>query len=174
MVRRLPSRLIRRPVAGGAAACWAGVLAGVTAAFETVGDPTAAALSGRPTLLIGDAAVAIHSRVPAATIYDLGTAWFALTGLPMVYAVWAVRREVARERAGEIARLADAYAESRTWGNAHRDAVIDAAIAARPQPRAFYETYFETLRYRLDADARAGFARFKDELAATERSRVGR
>lgn len=147
---------------------------GARADFEAVDEPIAQARTGRPTLLIGDAAVAIRSQVPAETIYDLGSAWFAWTGLPMVYAVWAVRREIARARPADVKRLAAAYAEAHVWGNAHHGAVIDAAMRRHPQPRAFYELYYETLRYRLDADARAGLARFKSELTNLETLHVAR
>jgi chorismate dehydratase len=141
---------------------------GVHATFEPVADPTAAALEGRPTLLIGDAAVAVHDLVPATTIHDLGSAWFDWTGLPMVYAVWAVRREVLQGQLAEVRRLAGAYTEARAWGDIHREAVIDAAMGDRPRDRAFYETYYTTLKYRLSADARRGLARFEVELAKLE------
>lgn len=43
-------------------------------------------------LLIGDPALDfLHAGHPH-EIWDLGTAWFELTGLPFVYAVWALRR----------------------------------------------------------------------------------
>lgn len=145
---------------------------GVRATFERVEDPSAHARTGRPTLLIGDAAIAIHDELPAEAIYDLGTAWFDWTGLPMVFAVWAVRRSVARSRPAEIRRLAAAYAESRAWGNLHRNAVIDAAMGARPHSRAFFDRYFSTLRYSLGADARDGLARFATEIASLETSHV--
>lgn len=147
---------------------------GARAEFETVDDPIGQAMTGRPTLLIGDAAIAIRTLVPPETIYDLGSAWFAWTGLPMVYAVWAMRREIARSRPADVSRLVAAYAEAHVWGNAHHGAVVDAAIRQRPQPRAFYETYYETLRYRLDADARAGLARFQSELTNLETLHVAR
>jgi chorismate dehydratase len=141
---------------------------GVRATFARVDDPLGAARNGRPTLLIGDAAVAIHGQVPANTIYDLGTAWFDWTGLPMVYAVWAVRREIVASRRADLRRLLSAYDAARGWGNAHRDAVVDAAMAFRPRDRAFYETYYATLKYQLTAEARTGLARFGVELANLE------
>jgi chorismate dehydratase len=141
---------------------------GVRATFERVADPTAAALQGRPTLLIGDAAIAIYGQVPPNSIHDLGTAWFDWTGLPMVYAVWAVRREIVAERRADLRRLIGAYAESRTWGNLHRDAVVDAAMAQRSRDREFYETYYATLKYQLTAEARRGLERFGLELVNLE------
>jgi chorismate dehydratase len=147
---------------------------GVSASFERVENPTAAALEGRPTLLIGDAAVAIRELVAPETIYDLGTAWFDWTGFPMVYAVWAVRRDVAAARPADVRKLVAAYDSARRWGTLHREAVIDAAVAMRPRSREFYETYYTTLSYRLDADARRGLARFGTELAALETIHVAR
>ncbi len=46
-------------------------------------------------LLIGDPAIAFRQSPAASTvvIWDLGEAWQAATGLPFVYAVWALRRD---------------------------------------------------------------------------------
>jgi chorismate dehydratase len=147
---------------------------GVRAAFEEVDDPTAAATAGRPTLLIGDAAVAIHDLVAPQTIYDLGTAWFDWTGLPMVFAVWAVRKDVAQRRPADVRRLAAAYAQARAWGDGRRDAVIEAAFRQRPRDREFYETYYATLKYQLTAEARKGLARFGTELMNLEAAHAAR
>jgi chorismate dehydratase len=141
---------------------------GVSATFERVDDPLAAARGGRPTLLIGDAAIAIYDEVAPTMIYDLGTAWFDWTGTPMVYAVWAARRDVAAARPADVRRLAAAYDVARRWGALHRDAVVDAGLAMHVRPRDFYETYYGTLSYRLDAEARRGLARFGAELATLE------
>lgn len=146
---------------------------GVEATFETVNDPIAAALTGRPTLLIGDSAIVVRDRLPAADIHDLGSAWFDWTGLPMVFAVWAVRRDVLAAQPTGVAELAASYAAARGWGASHREAVIAAAQAMRPRDRAFYDRYFSTLIYTLDDDARAGLARFATEIVP-EVSRVAR
>jgi chorismate dehydratase len=147
---------------------------GVTATFEPVDDALAVAASGRPTLLLGDAAIAVRSLVPPASVHDLGQAWFDWTGLPMVFAVWAVRRDVAAARPDDVAALRRAYADARAWGADHRDAVLDAAIAQRPQSRAFYERYYRTLTYVLDSEARAGLERFGTEIVPAEVCRVAR
>ena len=66
-------------------------------------------------LLIGDPAIAFRqSREAVASgvqLWDLGAAWKEATGLPFVYAVWAVRRDRVSERlirclreAGELGR----------------------------------------------------------------------
>ena len=72
---------------------------------------------GDARLLIGDEALhsAFHDPTPH---IDLGELWRDRTGLPMVFAVWAARREIAEERLLEIDRalaaaLADAHEQRR-------------------------------------------------------------
>src|SRR5213594_3233685 len=49
-------------------------------------------------LLIGDPALDfLHASRPH-EIWDLGAAWYELTGLPFVYAVWALRRGIDHQR----------------------------------------------------------------------------
>ncbi len=148
-------------------------LPGVRARYEVVEDALAAARAGRPTLLIGDDALLARATLPPAQVHDLGEAWRALTGLPFVFAVWAVRREALAERPAEVAVLTGALVAARAWGAAHRAAVIDAAIARRPFHRALYADYFTRLSYVLDDRAQAGFARFA-ELYQPEAVRVAR
>ena len=42
-------------------------------------------------LLIGDPAITFRQQNPPHQLWDLGQAWQELTGLPFVYAVWAIR-----------------------------------------------------------------------------------
>jgi chorismate dehydratase len=145
---------------------------GVQARYEPVDDPIAAAVAGRPTLLIGDDAITIRDRVAASDVHDLGTAWNEWTNLPMVFAVWAVRRDVLAQRPAEVAALGESFAQARAWGADHRGEVVAAAMAQRPRDRAFYERYFSTLTYVIDASARSGLARFAIEIANPEVRRV--
>jgi len=45
-------------------------------------------------LLIGNPAIDFLRSSPSHEIWDLGAAWYELTQLPFVYAVWALRRGV--------------------------------------------------------------------------------
>ncbi len=45
-------------------------------------------------LLIGDRAIDFQRAPHEHEIFDLGAAWFGLTNLPFVYAVWALRRGI--------------------------------------------------------------------------------
>jgi chorismate dehydratase len=138
--------------------------------YEAVDDALAAARSGRPALIIGDDALVARGMCAPASIHDLGEAWRAWTGLPFVFAVWAVRRDVLAARPDDVAALAVSLAQARAWGAAHRDEVIDAAVARRPFHRGLYADYFARLTYALDERAQQGLARF-DELRAARDSK---
>ena len=53
-------------------------------------------------LLIGDAALRVDPATLPFETLDLGAEWIALTGLPMVFAVWAGRKEIIREPYGQV------------------------------------------------------------------------
>jgi chorismate dehydratase len=76
-------------------------------------------------LLIGDAALRVD---PATMLYetlDLGAEWVAMTGLPMVFAVWAGRKQVVHEPYGEI------FLRSCRYGLARMDDMVRAEAPAR-------------------------------------------
>ena len=141
--------------------------------YEIVDDALAAARAGRPALVIGDDALVARAELPPARVHDLGEAWRAWTGLPFVFALWAVRRETMSERPEEVAALTDALIAARDWGEVNREAVIDAAIAVKPYHRALYDDYFTRLSYRLDERAEQGLERFAT-LFPPEALRVAR
>ena len=97
---------------------------------------SAAALRGEPTLLIGDRAIDARRALAAKHVYDLGRLWHEWTGLDMVYAVWAVRRDVFADAPG-AGRAAPAMRlrEARAWGmreRATRGRAARSALRARP------------------------------------------
>jgi chorismate dehydratase len=64
-------------------------------------------------LIIGDPALRIDpGRLPYHW-YDLGAEWVEMTGLPMVFAVWAARRGVAGPEAAEAFRASCRYGRER-------------------------------------------------------------
>lgn len=128
--------------------------------YEVVADALGAARAGRPALVIGDDALIARAELPRSHIHDLGEAWRAWTGLPFVFAVWAVRRATLAAHPAEVAALTSALVAARDWGEANRAEVIDAAVAVRPYHRALYADYFTRLSYRLDERAAQGLERF--------------
>jgi chorismate dehydratase len=116
-------------------------------------------------LLIGDPALV--AKLDGLYTYDLGELWRQRTGLPFVYAVWAVRRAAVAEMHPGLP-LGELFARSRDHGLEPDNL---AAIAREWAPRlglaeAEIVRYLrENIHYSLDAECRAGLARYF-ELAA--------
>ncbi|MBZ5586178.1 MAG: menaquinone biosynthesis protein [Acidobacteriia bacterium] len=76
-------------------------------------------------LIIGDPALRLEpSRLPY-RVYDLGAEWVDMTGLPMVFAVWAGRRGVVTPA------LSEAFRESCRYGRARLEEIAAAEAVAR-------------------------------------------
>jgi predicted solute-binding protein len=76
-------------------------------------------------LIIGDPALRIDpARLPYHA-YDLGAEWTEMTGLPMVFAVWAARQGIAH------AEFADAFLDSCRYGRERIDAIVAAEAPRR-------------------------------------------
>ncbi len=107
-------------------------------------------------LLIGNPAIEFQRAGHPHSVWDLGEAWRDLTGLPFVYAPWALRRD--RDTAPLRAALADA-AEAGL-------AALPRLIAGRPEfdepTRRTYLT--ERIRYRLGPREKLGIAKFVELL----------
>jgi len=73
-------------------------------------------------LLIGDAALHVDPATLPFETLDLGGEWVAMTGLPMVFAVWSARSEIIREP------YAQGFLDSCRYGLEHIDDI------AREQP----------------------------------------
>jgi chorismate dehydratase len=75
-------------------------------------------------LIIGDPALRVD--VPAGChIYDLGAEWVSMTGMPMVFAVWAGRPGVVT---GEVTQ---AFRDSCRYGLEHMEEIVEAEAEAR-------------------------------------------
>jgi predicted solute-binding protein len=76
-------------------------------------------------LIIGDPALRIEpSRLPY-HVYDLGAEWCGMTGLPMVFAVWAGRRGVVTPE------IAAAFLDSCRYGRERLEAIVVSEAARR-------------------------------------------
>jgi len=139
---------------------------GIEATFVESADPFAAAARGEPALLIGDRAIDAQQTFAPAHVHDLGISWHEWTGLDMVFAVWAVRRDTLARHADDVNAAMEALVASQRWGSAHMDRVVSNAQATHAREAGYYAAYYETLNYTFDAQARAGLRRFVDELHA--------
>jgi chorismate dehydratase len=71
-------------------------------------------------LVIGDPALRLAPQQDGYFLYDLGREWTEMTGLPMVYAMWAGRRA---EEAAELLRGSYAYGRERIEEIVSREAI---------------------------------------------------
>jgi chorismate dehydratase len=115
----------------------------------------AAAPALENVLLIGDPALHFARSAPPHEIWDLGAAWFDLTRLPFVYAVWALRRI-------ENEPLRRRLREARNFGLD----TLDHIIASRTDfDQGFRQDYLGWhIHYHLAAEEQRGIARFMDLL----------
>lgn len=76
-------------------------------------------------LLIGDPALRLDPAAPGFYTLDLGTEWTQMTGLPMVFAVWAGAKAVwSRERE-------QAFVDSCRYGLAHLEDIVRSEYVSR-------------------------------------------
>jgi len=107
-------------------------------------------------LLIGDPAINFLRGEHDHAIWDLGAAWFELTRLPFVYAVWALRRGI------ENGRLRRQLREAKDFGME----TLDYIIGSRPEyDYSFRKDYLGWhIHYHLGADEKRGLAKFIELL----------
>ena len=86
-------------------------------------------------LIIGDPALRIEPKVLPYHVYDLGAEWQELTGLPMVFAVWAGRKEVVTPE------VAQAFRDSCRYGRAHIEEIVAAESGRREFPPELVREY---------------------------------
>ncbi|MEW2296417.1 menaquinone biosynthesis protein [Streptomyces sp. NPDC006743] len=179
IVSRRPLETIPAPLVGLTSASRTTVLLarflleerfGLTPRYFT-GPPDTAELlrRGDAAVVIGDPALRVHFHgVPGgepATVYDTAALWTQWTGLPMVFAVWAVRREYAEQHPDTVAAVHRALLAARDSALAHLERVAAEAAPGSGFTAPQLLTYYRTLRYGLTGDGLRAVRRF-GELAA--------
>ena len=107
-------------------------------------------------LLIGDRAIDFQRAPHEHEIYDLGAAWFEMTNLPFVYAVWALRRGVENKALRHLLR------EAKAFGMETLDVIIRNHPAYDLDFRQDYLGWH--VHFHLAADEKRGIAKFCELL----------
>jgi predicted solute-binding protein len=106
-------------------------------------------------LLIGDPA--LRADLSELHVLDLAEGWRRLTGLPFVFAVWAVRPSIAPE----------AFLWSRDYGKRRWEEVLDFAVQRTRLPRPLLAEYLQgNLHHDLEEEDEKGLAEFYRRAAA--------
>ena len=114
-------------------------------------------------LIIGDPALHLDPGTLPYQTLDLGAEWVAWSGLPMVFAVWAGRREFLTPEA------AKAFRASCQWGRDHVDEMVEHASAERGFDKALARDYFTRhIVYPLSAKHLEGLTLFRSLVLALE------
>jgi chorismate dehydratase len=118
-------------------------------------------------LLIGDEAIRAYWEPPSHLYtYDLGTEWKNWTGLPFVFAVWAVRREYAEAQPAAVQRVADALSGSLAYCRTHLDEISEYAAQWESFSAEKFRSYFDALQFRFEPRFREGLERYLTEAHA--------
>lgn len=107
-------------------------------------------------LLIGDRAIDFLRAPHTHEIWDLGAAWFELTQLPFVYAVWALRRGL------ESRELRRQLREAKAFGLDTLDSIINSRTEFDLDFRKDYLSWH--IHYHLGTDEKRGLQKFIELL----------
>ncbi len=100
-------------------------------------------------LLIGDEALRAKATRRFPYVLDLGEGWKELTGLPFVFALWAVRKGYYRKKPEIVHSLHNALLASKAYSLAHLEEICE---AVHHRVEMGLEECYEYLRYNLSFD----------------------
>ena len=131
-------------------------------------DVTAMLLEADAAVVIGDVALRAMHDAPrlGLDVYDLGQAWRQWSGLPMVFAVWAARRDYAEANPGLVKDVHHAFVRSRDEALEHVDEIAEQAARWETFDAATLAHYFRTLDFSLGDHQAQGIVEFSRRAAA--------
>jgi chorismate dehydratase len=128
---------------------------GVKPEFKPLPDPATAA-ERDAVLLIGNPAIDFQRSTHVHEIFDLGTAWYELTKLPFVYAVWALRHGAVN------VELRRELRDAKKFGLEMLDHLIETREEYDEDFRRDYLGWH--IHYHLAGDEKRGIAKFCELL----------
>ncbi|MBU1168108.1 MAG: menaquinone biosynthesis protein [Proteobacteria bacterium] len=115
-------------------------------------------------LVIGDAALTENWQDSFEHVFDLGEIWNDMTGLPFVYAVWAIRRDYAQSCPRTLSLLKDLFLESKRLGDEHKDEIVLHASLKTGLTKERCRDYFQHLNCDFGPLHLKGLSTFFDGL----------
>jgi chorismate dehydratase len=100
-------------------------------------------------LVIGDTALRENWHAAFPYVWDLGDLWSELTGLPFVFAVWAVRRSFAEAHPKTVGTVLALLNESRRVGMRHLEEIATAASTSLQIEKDICDKYFANFCFSL-------------------------
>lgn len=122
------------------------------------------ALDTAGILLIADEAIRRYYEKTDAYVYDLSSLWRDKTGLPFVFALWAVRRDSYEKNPALVHEIYQTLLKSkRETGTNYIEMARDYYEGIFPNSEEC-EWYLKNLRYDLSEKYQEGFLRFQHEM----------
>ncbi|MDI6412437.1 menaquinone biosynthesis protein [Streptomyces albus] len=121
-------------------------------------------------VVIGDVGLRAYlRRLPeeGLQVHDLGRLWKEWTGLPFVFAVWAVRRDFLERSPQTVRETHRAFLDSRDLAMEQVDQVAEHAARYEVFDPKVLEKYFTTLDFRFGERQLEGVAEFARRTGAT-------
>ncbi|MEV6347966.1 menaquinone biosynthesis protein [Actinoplanes sp. NPDC051851] len=173
---RPPAELDERPVALGSTSRTGVLLAQMLLSERYAAEPeyfrcppdlSQMLMEADAGVLIGDPALRAMYEAPrnGLQVIDLAEAWKEWTGLPMVFAVWAVRRDFAAANPGQVKDVHEAFQRSKELCLGELDAVAEAAARWEPFDAATLANYFRALDFSLGERQQRGVREFARRAA---------
>lgn len=122
--------------------------------------------NGDGALLIGDYAMRAHLKVKNENlpyhITDLGEVWKQFTGEKMVYGLWVIRRNFAREHQEEVQGLFDTLVQAKQYSTDNMTALLKKGRRRTGLPMEVLEEFFYSMNSEFEEDHRKALLTFYD------------
>lgn len=143
---------------------------GISPLLETrrVHDPSRVDTDAMAALVIGDAALRHDWKGDFEFVWDLGDLWARHANLPFVFALWAVRKEIAETHPERISKALELLYTSKRMGLSNIDAVVKSSALRLNIAPDTTRRYFNNFCFDLNGPQYAGLEAFFSDLHKAE------
>ncbi len=132
--------------------------------FTSAPELGAMLMEADAALLIGDDALrAKYHQNDRLYVYDLGQEWKDYCGLPMVFAVWAIRKDYAAKNLDAIKTIRDTFTDSISFSLDNIQDCSHKAAQWEDFTDDYLVDYFRSLRFDFDARKQEGLMNYYKE-----------
>lgn len=134
--------------------------------FNSAPELGAMLLEADAALLIGDDALRTRYKTEDKLfIYDLGQEWKKMTGLPMVFAVWAVRKDWAYVHINELREIKQTFVDSIQFSLDNLADVARKASQWEDFPAEYLVDYYQHIGFDFDSRKQEGLLEYYHQAA---------
>lgn len=132
--------------------------------FASAPELGAMLMEADAALLIGDDALrAKYNQDRRLFVYDLGQEWKDMTGLPMVFSVWAIRKDFAAKHREQVQVIKNTFVDCMNYSLEHIEDVAWKAAQWEEFPASYLVDYFNSLRFDFDPRKQEGLLAYYKE-----------